>query len=107
LRAVYEKGFNATLFDSIDKALTLSLGGPTVSTLYYAVQATRNLPKEQFQRRPLDVLEGLKAILGEEGFRFLEEQIVNRITETFQVPREGPVDLAQAVEFAKYSFLQC
>ncbi|HZW57531.1 MAG TPA: hypothetical protein VFF30_14685 [Nitrososphaerales archaeon] len=103
--AVYDDGFNATLFEIIDRALSSTLGGEEVTALYNAVQAKCNLPGEQFQKRPLDVVRALSSILSCGGFRLVEERILDQIRRSFRLYDGGITDLAQMVAFAKCCYM--
>jgi hypothetical protein len=103
----YEKGFNATLFDCIDRALSSVLGRPAASTFYFAIEERSGLPEADFQKKPLVVLQHLKEILGEAGFNTIERSIVCEIANTFGIePGDAKVPLTEVVELARKNYIQ-
>lgn len=102
----FEKGFNGTLFDCIDKAIVSILGKDAVITFYYAIQQRFNFSEKEFAQRPLQMLEDLKAILGEAGYGVLEKAIRSQIEETFNLRESKPLDFASLVELARQNYLQ-
>jgi hypothetical protein len=103
-RIAHGKGFNAALFECIDESLCSRLGKLTVSTLYYAIQERQGVPEDQISRRPLDVLKYLKEILGENGFRAIENSIIISVKMTFEV-REDASDVFEMIELARRNYL--
>jgi hypothetical protein len=101
----YEKGFNPTLYDCIDRALSSLLGRQAVSTFYFAVEEKFNLPEAEFERRPLELIYYLRSIFGEAGFGIVEKAIVSQFKATFQITN-GMSDLASLVELAKNNYLR-
>ncbi|MGI0090564.1 MAG: hypothetical protein ACREBS_02535 [Nitrososphaerales archaeon] len=81
------------------------LGEDVVQTLYFAISEKFRLPKKEFLQKPLEVVNHLREILGEDGFRIPEKAIISQIRETFEI-REGGLDLIKTIELAKRNYLQ-
>lgn len=101
----HEKGFDPSLFECADKALTATLGKITVTTLYYAIQERYHLQESEFPQRPNEVILHLREMLGEIGFRVLERPIITQIMQTFEIT-ENVHDLQIAIELAKRNYLR-
>ena len=104
-RVHFEKGFDPTLFDCIDESLASVLGRETIDTFYYSIQESYNIPKSKFPEKPLELIEKLRIILGEIGFRVLEKAIVSEIKERFHL-YETKQDLVSVISLAKQSYLR-
>jgi len=102
----FEKGFQATLFDCIDIALTSVLGKESVRTFYYSIAERFNIPLLEFQRRPLEILDHFQEVLGETAFKGLEPSIISSIRVVFQIREDKSVGLSKIVELAKDSYLR-
>ena len=100
-----EKGFDPSLFDCMDKALTATLGKTTITTFYYAIQERYHVPESEFPQKPSQVVSGLREILGEIGFRVLERPLISQIKQTFEII-ESVHDLQKVIELAKRNYLQ-
>lgn len=100
-----DKGFDPSLFDCIDTALTTTLGKITITTFYYAIQEKNHLLESEFPKKPNEVILHLKEILGEVGFRVLERPIIAQIRQTFEIA-ESVHDLKAAIELAKRNYLK-
>ncbi|MGA2874275.1 MAG: hypothetical protein ABSE82_01940 [Nitrososphaerales archaeon] len=102
----FEKGFNPTLFDCIDVALTSVLGRESVSTFYYAITANFKLQSMEFERKPLKVIQYLRLIIGEPAFALLEGAVLSHIKRRFQITglKDEP-SLKTMVELAKNAYL--
>lgn len=100
----HEKGFDPSLFDCLDKALTATLGKTTITTFYYAIQEKYHFPESDFPIKPNEVITCLKEIIGEIGFRVLERPIIAQIKQTFEI-MESVTDLQTAIDLAKRNYL--
>jgi len=65
-----------------------------------------NLPRNDFQKKPLDVLEGLKQFLGESGFPIVERAILQNVRETFRIREGKGLGIFQIIELAKKNYLE-
>lgn len=102
---VYDKGFEPTLFESIDKALVTTLGKVTVSTFYYHMTETHKIKEAQLPQRASHVLQYLKDILGEAGFQTIEKPVILSIKARFEI-KENVQDLTQVIDLAKRNYLR-
>lgn len=103
----FDKGFNATLFESIDNALVAILGKEAVSTFYFAVEEKFRIPKGEFSQRPLEVLEGLKTILGDAGFGVLQAGIKSKVRDRFGVEESiSNITFEQLVNLARGNYIR-
>lgn len=102
---VFDKGFEPTLFECIDKALATTLGRDVVSTFYFYMTEQSNLTKAQLPEKPPEVIRYLKDMLGEMGFRALQRPLISSIRARFEIS-EDVHDLPQAIELAKRKYLQ-
>jgi hypothetical protein len=100
----YRKGFNPTLYRAIDTALVSVLGREAVTTFYYHIAEKHNLLDQEFEQRPLEVLQYLEEILGRQGFRILTVPIIVQIRETFGVV-DNATSIKRIVELAKKGYL--
>jgi len=100
--------FNPKLFECIDKALISILGGASTSTFYYAISERFDLARGDFERKPLEVLDHLRTIVGEGGFSILELAIVSQIIETFKIANEDhkKIGISNALEQAEKNHLR-
>ena len=98
---MFDKGFDPTLFESIDKVLVATLGKNVVLALYYQT----GIPKNELHQRPLEVIQHLKTMLGEVGFRVIERPIISEIRARFEIS-DNVHDMQEAIETAKRNYLQ-
>lgn len=98
------KGFNASLFDCLDKVTTSMLGREAVDAFYYLIEQKRGTPRSEFSERPMEVLEEMRGILGA-GFHVLEGAITNQIRETYKVS-ESDLGLSKTIEAARRNYLK-
>ena len=101
----HEKGFDPSLFDCMDKALTATLGKTTITTFYFAIQERYQISESEIPQKPNQVILGLKEILGEVGFRVLERPMMSQIKQTFEI-MENVHDLQMAIDLAKRNYLK-
>lgn len=102
---VYDKGFHATLFDCVNEELISVLGRDSVLTFYYLIRKRVNLREEEFAQKPIEVLEGLRSVLGEHGFRVVERGLLSNIKRSFSI-KEDCVTLRQSIELARRNYLR-
>ncbi len=99
-----EKGFNGTIFQCIDKALS-TLGETAKLALYHQVVSEYGLQPNQLQSRPFELLEYLQKILGQAGYSFIEKLVIREIKTYFNLnPRDG-ITLSEAISEARTKFL--
>ncbi|HYB04606.1 MAG TPA: hypothetical protein VED17_09090 [Nitrososphaerales archaeon] len=103
-RQYSEKGFNATIFQCIDRALN-TLGENAKLALYYQIGSKLNLDAKQFPTRPLDVAESLHKILGDSGYVFIERLMIREIKVTFDLHLKEGMSFSQVVSHAREKFL--
>jgi hypothetical protein len=103
-RQYSEKGFNATIFQCIDRALN-TLGENAKLALHYQIGSKLHLDAKQFPSRPLEVAEGLHTILGDSGYSFMERLIIREIKTTFNLHLKDGMPLSQVVSEAREKFL--
>lgn len=97
-------GFNAKIFKCIDKALG-TLGRGVKESFYYQIQEKHNLPIEQFPTHPLELIEHLKQILGENGSLIVEKLIAKEIRVEFGLEFESKEKLSVVIQDARSKFL--
>jgi hypothetical protein len=98
------KGFNATLFECIDSALS-KLGETSKIALYYQIASNKGMDRKTLQSKPLDIVEGLREILGQAGSSFFEDLIVGEIETSFDLALRQGASLTEAVQEARKKFL--
>ena len=101
----FEKGFNPTLFECFDKALVSVLGRESVSTFYYFVHEKVGIPESEFSRRPVEVLQRIRDLVGEVSFSLLEKGIIAQVKERFRIDMKN-LNLEQVLVLAKQSYLR-
>lgn len=100
-----ERGFNPSLFECIDKALTATIGKEAVATFYYYTNEVHRIPQSEFPRKPIEVLQHLKDMFGEAGYRVLEKPIIAQIRETFGISA-NVATITDLLEMAKQNYLK-
>ena len=101
---ISDKGFNATVFQCIDRALS-TLGDSAKLALFHQMETVYGLKATEFRSKPLDVAENLHKILGDVGYSFLEKLMLHEIKSTFKVPLRDGIHLPEAVAEARKKFL--
>jgi hypothetical protein len=99
-----EKGFNATIFQCMDRALS-SLGDTAKLALYHQVATVYGLDPHQLRSRPLDVAQYLHKLLGDAGYAFIERLMIREIKTTFKLSMRDGVALSEAISEARRKFL--
>lgn len=77
-----------------------------VSTLYYAIGEKFNILREEFPKRPLEVLEDLKTLLGTDGYSIVEPPILDAIKKAFGIREGENLSLKPLVELARKKYVQ-
>jgi len=103
-RNLSEKGFNATIFQCIDRALS-ALGENAKLALFHQIFSEFGLESSQFRSRPLEVANCLHKILGDVGYSFIEKLIIREINATFNLQLRSGTSLTEAVSEAQKKFL--
>lgn len=98
------KGFNASLFECVDKVISSILGREAVDVFYYIIEQKHGIPRSEFSERPLEVLEEMRGILGA-GFHVLEGAITSEIREEYKVS-DTRLDLLKTIEAAGRNYLK-
>jgi len=99
-----ERGFNARIFQCIDRALG-SLGEGVKESFYHQMKERSNLTVDKFATRPLELIENLREILGTAGSSIVEKLIIREIRLSFGLNLRHGTGLMQAISEAKKSFL--
>jgi uncharacterized membrane protein len=64
------------------------------------------VPEKELQRKPLDVLEKLKIILGEGGYNLLETPIKDEIIKAFKIKNaDKQMDFDRVIRLARKNYL--
>ncbi len=103
-RQLSEKGFNATIFECIDRAIS-TLGDDAKQALYHRMTSVYGLEPKQLRSRPLDVAEYLHEILGDVGYSFFEKLIIKEIKTVFNFSLRDGVSFGEVVAEARRKFL--
>ena len=101
----FSKGFEPTLFESIDEALIATLGKVTVQTFYYQMTEAHKITEAQLSHSASKVVQYLKDLLGEAGFQTLEKPMISSIKARFEIS-ENVHSLPQIMDLAKRKYLQ-
>ena len=80
------------------------LGRESVSTFYYFVHEKLGIPESEFSKRPIEVLQRIRELLGEDSFSLLERGIIAQLKETFRIHTNSN-NLESVLELAKQSYL--
>lgn len=80
------------------------LGREAVSTFYFAIQESKRQTSDDLSRRPVELIENLRMLLGSDAFRIVEPAIVEQIRATFKIERNIQ-SFADAFEIAKKNFI--
>ena len=99
-----ERGFNAKIFDCIDRALG-SLGEGVKQSFYHQMKKRSNLTIDKFALRPQELIENLRHILGVSGSTIVEKLIVREIKASFGLQLRGGIELEEAIAEARKAFL--
>ena len=81
----FDEGFKPTIFECIDRALVKTLGIDVAKALYFYMLDVHKMSDDQLQQRPTEVIQHLKEMLGESGFRALERAINSEIRARFEI----------------------
>ncbi len=100
---ISEKGFNGTIFQCIDTALS-TIGETSKLALYHQIALKNGLSVNELQSRPPKVLQGLEEILGETGYAFIEKLIIREIKDRFGLSVAVGVCLSKVVADAREKF---
>ena len=99
-----ESGFNAKIFECIDKALD-SLCEGVKPSFYHQIEEKYKLPKERFASRPLAIIEYLDRHLGPTGSAVVERLIVREVRKAFNLDGEKNLQLSTVINDAKRKFM--
>jgi hypothetical protein len=99
-----ERGFNAKIFECIDKALG-SLGEGVKQSFYHQMKERSNLTIDKFAMKPQDLIENLRQILGVSGSTIVERLIIQEIKSSFGLKLPAGINLPEAISEARKSFL--
>lgn len=99
-----DKGFNAKIFECIDRGLGL-LGAGVKESFYYRIEKEYHLPAEEFSTRPREMIDHLEAILGTTGSSFVEKLIVREIRNEFKLESRPGSNLMATIGEARAKFL--
>lgn len=100
-----EKGFNATISGCIDRALS-TIGESAKAALYYRIATKASVSPSEIQFRPLELTGGMREILGEAGYSFIERLIIREISSSFNLSLRGGICFSEAVSEARKKFLE-
>jgi hypothetical protein len=98
------RGFNAKVFECIDKALG-SLGEGVKQSFYHQMKEHSNLTIDKFATRPQELITNLRQILGISGSTIVEKLILREIRTSFGLNLPAGVGLPQAISEARKAFL--
>ena len=99
-----ERGFNAKIFECIDKALG-SLGEGVKQSFYHQMKERSNLTIDKFATRPQELIENLRQILGVSGSTIVEKLIIQEIRTSFGLKLQNGITLSEAISDARRTFL--
>ena len=99
-----ERGFNAKIFECIDKALG-SLGEGVKQSFYHQMKERSNLTIDKFSARPQELIENLRQILGVSGSTIVEKLIMREIRTSFGLKLQNGITLSEAISDARKAFL--
>ncbi|HVB11618.1 MAG TPA: hypothetical protein VNE86_00695 [Nitrososphaerales archaeon] len=85
--------------------MTTVLGRQSVSTLYFGITERFNLPLVEFERRPMEMLQHLKELVGVAAFALLEQKINSSLKIVFEIKEDKTIGLPRMIELAKKSYL--
>ncbi|MHB1867536.1 MAG: hypothetical protein ACYCPP_01155 [Nitrososphaerales archaeon] len=85
--------------------MTTVLGRQVVSTLYSGITERFNLPLVEFERRPMEMLQHLKELVGVAAFALLEQKINSSLKIVFEIKEDKTIGLTRMIELAKKSYL--
>jgi len=105
LSGTQDAGFNATIFQCIDRALTSILGKDAAYSLHYAVATNLHLSQTELERSPEKLVDGLNMILGQNGFLTLEPAMINEICYHFRISGGERKNLRAVIEEARKTYL--
>jgi hypothetical protein len=104
LTNIEETGFNGRISACIDRALDL-LGEGVKRSFYFQISERYKLPVDQFSKRPEEVIDHLREILGPGGSSMVEVLIVKEIREEFSLEPNNKAGLRMTIEDARKKFL--
>ena len=81
------------------------MGRQSVSTLYFGIAERFNLPLAEFERRPMEMLQHLKELVGVAAFALLEPKINSSLKVVFEIKEDKTIGLTRMIELAKKSYL--
>jgi len=81
------------------------LGRQTVTTLYFRITERYNIPLVEFERRPTEMLQDLKEIVGVAAFALLEQKINSSLKVIFEIKEDKTIGLTKMIELAKKSYV--
>ena len=99
-----EKGFNARIFQCIERALS-TLGETAKVALIHQIASQYNLRPDEIHARPLEFIEHLHEILGDAGYSFIEKLIKREVKTEFHLTLEEAAPLQQVIAEARKQFL--
>lgn len=107
LSALSGKGFHETFFDCVHDGVESVIGGEATKTFDYAIQQRTGFANEEVRKKPLEVIQELRIILGKTGFEMLEPAIKNSIKETFNIHEKlSSLSLEDIFKIAERNFLK-
>jgi hypothetical protein len=95
-----EDGLNRAIFQCVDRALS-RLGETSKTALYYQIATRKKIERRQLETRPLEVVEGLRDLLGVSGYAFFEKLIARELKMTFDLNLREGASVKEAVEQLK------
>ena len=81
------------------------MGRQTVTTLYFRITERYNIPLVEFERRPTEMLQDLKEIVGVAAFALLEQKINSSLKVIFEIKEDKTIGLTKMIELAKKSYV--
>lgn len=64
-----------------------------------------NLPLAEFERRPMEILQHLKELVGVAAFALLEQKINSSLKIVFEIKEDKTVGFTRMIELAEKSYL--
>jgi len=82
------------------------LGESASQALLFSVQNNLNLEsREALVQNPSKLLEGLRSLLGQKGFSYIEPRVIEEIKASFEIEKNRKLDLQEVLQESREIYL--